>query len=78
MKKMLLGICFLFMSVQLTAQKLQGKVTDAATGMPVSSATIELANGEFTIANDSGEFQFKKLRATEHRLKNQRNWVSHT
>lgn len=69
MKKMFLGICYLLFTGQLFAQSLQGKVTDAATGMPVSSATIELDNSEFSIANDSGEFQFRKLKDRDYRIR---------
>ena len=34
----------------------KGKVTDAATGLPVPQATIELQNGTSTIADDQGAF----------------------
>ncbi|HKH60987.1 MAG TPA: TonB-dependent receptor [Flavitalea sp.] len=58
MKKMFLGICYLLFTQTLTAQNVVGKVTDANTGAPIASATIELNNFS-AVANDSGQFKIK-------------------
>ena len=58
MKKMFLGICYFLLTKTLSAQHVMGKVTDASTGVPVASATIEL-NNLSAIANDSGRFTFR-------------------
>ena len=58
MKKMFLGICYFLLARTLSAQQVMGKVTDAVTGVPVASATIEL-NNLSAVANDSGRFTFR-------------------
>jgi iron complex outermembrane receptor protein len=69
MKKMLFGICYLLLTTAVIAQKLQGKVTDAATGAAIASATIELDNSAFLIANEAGEFEFKKLKPKAYSIR---------
>lgn len=69
MKKMLLGICYLLFTQAVIAQILMGKVTDAATGESIASATIELDNSDFLIVNDSGEFKFKKIKPGVHAIR---------
>lgn len=69
MKKMFLGICYLLFTQALIAQGLLGKVTDSGTGAPIPSATIELDNFTFLIANDSGEFEFKTVKPGSHKIR---------
>jgi iron complex outermembrane receptor protein len=69
MKKMLLGICYLLLTRALFAQSLPGKVTDAETGAPIASATIELNNSASLIANDSGAFEFKKIKSGTYKIR---------
>ena len=69
MKKMFFGICYLLLTQAVNAQGLHGKVTDALTGAPIVSATIDLDNFVYNIANDSGEFEFKKLKSSNHNIR---------
>ncbi|MBC7827969.1 MAG: TonB-dependent receptor [Chitinophagaceae bacterium] len=69
MKKMLFGICYLLLTRTVVAQNLPGKVTDAATGAAIASATIELDNAGFLISSDSGEFEFKKLKPRTYAIR---------
>jgi iron complex outermembrane receptor protein len=69
MKKMLLGICFFLLSQVLFAQYIKGKVTDAETGTAIASATIELDNFSFAIANDKGEFEFNKVKSRSYSIR---------
>jgi iron complex outermembrane recepter protein len=62
MKKMFLGICYLMISVWLPAQQLKGRITDAATGTPIASATVALSNIATTFTNESGQFSFSRLK----------------
>lgn len=57
MKKFSLVTFLFFSATALFSQHpLTGKVTDAATGLPVPQATIELINGTSTVADDQGAF----------------------
>jgi iron complex outermembrane recepter protein len=69
MKKMFFGICYFLLTQAVIAQSLQGKVTDATTDAPVASATIELDNQAFQVANDKGEFEFGKLKPRLYTLR---------
>jgi len=69
MKKMLFGICYFLSTQAIMAQSLLGKVTDSTTGATIASATIELDNFSFFIANDDGEFEFKKLKPRIYTLR---------
>src|SRR4051812_40889132 len=61
MKKMFFGICYLLFTQYLTAQ-ISGKVTDAASSTPIASATVELSNGMATLTNETGQFEFRRLK----------------
>jgi len=61
MKKSFLGICFALMTYSLFAQTIAGRVTDP-DGNPLASATVELDRLASTITNESGNFEFKKLK----------------
>ena len=61
MKKSFLGICFALMTYSLSAQTIAGRVTDP-DGNPLASATVELDRLASTITNESGHFEFKKLK----------------
>lgn len=69
MKKMLFGICYFLLTHAAISQELQGKVTDATTGAAIASATIELDNSTSRIADDVGEFQFKKLKPKTYTIR---------
>ena len=69
MKKMFFGICYLLITQSILAQNLQGKVTDASSGAAIPAATVELENFTLLIANDSGEFTFRKLKPGSYRIK---------
>jgi iron complex outermembrane recepter protein len=66
MKKMILGICYLFLSQYLAAQ-ISGKVTDASS-TPIAAATVELSNGLSTLTTESGNFEFKKVKPGNYTL----------
>jgi iron complex outermembrane receptor protein len=66
MKKMFLGICYLLFVQYLSAQ-ISGKVTDASS-TPIASATVELSNGLSTLTNDSGAFEFRKVKPGNYTL----------
>ena len=66
MKKMILGICYLFLTQYLTAQ-ISGKVTDASQ-TPIAAATVELSNGLSTLTTESGSFEFKKVKPGNYTL----------
>jgi iron complex outermembrane recepter protein len=66
MKKMILGICYLFLTQYLAAQ-ISGKVTDASS-TPIASATVELSNGLSTLTTESGAFEFKKVKPGNYTL----------
>src|SRR5687768_11018159 len=61
MKKMFLGICYLLLT-QWSMAQISGKVTDAVTATPIASATVELDQQTVTLTNESGNFEFKKIR----------------
>lgn len=61
MKKMFLGICYLLLTHWSMGQ-ISGKVTDAVTAAPIASATVELDQQTVTLTNESGNFEFKKIR----------------
>jgi len=61
MKKSFLGICFALLTYSLSAQTIAGRVTDP-DGNPLASATVELDRLASTITNESGNFEFKKLK----------------
>jgi iron complex outermembrane recepter protein len=67
MKKMFLGICYLLFTQYLAAQ-ISGKVTDAVSSTPVTSATVELSNGMSTLTNDNGVFEFTKVKPGNYTL----------
>ena len=69
MKKLLLGICYLFISHTVLSQQISGRVTDAATGTAVAAATVELGKTASTLTNDSGYFVFKRPGQSESTLK---------
>src|SRR5690348_12056929 len=66
MKKMILGICYLFLTQYLSAQ-ISGKVTDASL-TPIASATVELSNGLSTLTAENGSFEFKKVKPGNYSL----------
>jgi iron complex outermembrane recepter protein len=66
MKKMILGICYLFLTQYLAAQ-ISGKVTDASS-TPIASATVELSNGLSTLTTESGTFEFRKVKPGNYTL----------
>ena len=68
MKKSFLGICFALMFYSLSAQTIAGRVTDP-DGNPLASATVELDRLASTISNESGNFEFKKLRKGSYLLR---------
>ena len=61
MKKSFLGICFALLIHYVSAQTIAGRVTDP-DGNPLASATIELDRFASTYTNDSGYFEFKRLK----------------
>lgn len=63
---MILGICYLFIMQCLHAQ-ISGRVTDASS-TPIASATVELSNGLFTLTNESGAFEFRKVKPGNYTL----------
>jgi iron complex outermembrane receptor protein len=67
MKKLFLGICYLFMSQLALAQTLKGKITDSSAA-PVASATVALNNSS-VITDEAGNFQFRNLRPGNHVLR---------
>lgn len=69
MKKMLLGICYLLISLWLPAQQLKGKITDAVTGKPIASATVALSNIATTASNEAGLFSFTRLKPGNYVLR---------
>ncbi|WP_276480012.1 TonB-dependent receptor [Paraflavitalea pollutisoli] len=69
MRKMLLGICYLLISHGLLAQQIKGHVTDASTGGPVASATVELSNIATLVTNESGQFAFNRIRQGTYTLR---------
>ncbi len=68
MKKSFLGICFALLTYSLSAQTIAGRVTDS-DGNPLASATVELDRLASTITNESGDFEFKKLRKGSYLLR---------
>jgi len=67
MKKSFLGICFALLFHYVSAQTIAGRVADPE-GNPLASATVELdilaKAGTFsTLTNDSGYFEFGRLKA---------------
>ena len=64
---MFLGICYFLLTQTLGAQNVVGKVTDAGTGAPIPSATIELDHFS-AVANDSGKFGIRIPPGT-HRIR---------
>src|SRR5688500_4048244 len=69
MKKMFLGICYLMISVWLPAQQLKGRITDAATGTPIASATVALSTIATTFTSESGQFSFSWLKPGNYILR---------
>lgn len=69
MKKMFLGICYLLISHGLSAQQVAGQVTDASTGSPVASASVELSNIATIITNESGQFAFQRVKQGRYSLR---------
>lgn len=69
MKKMFLGICYLLISHGLLAQQIKGQVTDASTGGPVASATVELSNIATVSTNESGQFTFSRIKQGRYTLR---------
>ena len=68
MKKMFLGICYFLFTQAVIAQRLHGKVTDSKSGAAIPSATIELDNSAFSVADDSGTFDFKSLKQKSYQI----------
>src|SRR5882724_12063582 len=69
MKKMFLGICFMLISYLLSAQQIAGKVTDAASGAPIPSATVEIPDIASTVTNNAGSFLFKKIKTGTYTIR---------
>jgi len=69
MKKMLLGICYLLISHGLSAQQVAGQVTDASSGGPVASATVELSNIATGSTNVAGRFVFTRIKQGRYTLR---------
>src|SRR5712671_2232275 len=69
MKKMFLGICFILFSHLLSAQQITGKVTDATSGAPIPSATIEIPDIASTVTDNAGNFQFRKIKAGNYTVR---------
>lgn len=67
MKKLFLGICYLFLSCVIYAQQIRGKITDPSS-VPVASATVELGNAT-VITDPAGNFQFKNVKPGNHLLR---------
>lgn len=63
---MFLGICYLLIMQCLSAQ-ISGRVTDASS-TPIASATVELSNGMSTLTNESGAFEFRKVKPGNYTL----------
>lgn len=62
MKKLLLGICLIFMANSIEAQiKFHGVVVDKETGLPLPGVSVE-TNNLGSITNENGEFTFSNLR----------------
>ncbi len=68
MKKSFLGICFAVFFQSLTAQIIAGRVVDPE-GNPLASATIELDRYGNTISNETGYFEFKRLKQGTYLLR---------
>lgn len=64
--KMFFASCLLFSTLNLFCQRVfTGKITDAATGLPIPQATIELQNGTSTMADDQGTFSASLKKGTQ-------------
>ena len=68
MKKMYLGICYVLILQSIQAQRITGRVSDAGTGAPIAFASIEVAGISSTITNESGEFDFGKVRPGNYQV----------
>lgn len=68
MKKLFLGICYVFFTHILIAQTISGTVKDALTGEPIASASLTLQNAGSTISMTDGSFIFKKVRGKNLQL----------
>ncbi len=68
MKKSFLGICFALLIHYASAQTIAGRITDP-DGNPLAAATVELDRFASTLANDSGYFEFKRLKAGTYLLR---------
>jgi iron complex outermembrane recepter protein len=68
MKKLFLGICYMFVSQIIISQTISGKLTDES-GSPVPSATIELENVATVLSNERGEFSFGKIKPGNYLLR---------
>lgn len=69
MKKMFLGVCLILISHWISAQQMAGKVTDASTGTPIPSATVEIPDIASTITDNAGNFLFKKIKAGNYTVR---------
>jgi iron complex outermembrane recepter protein len=69
MKKMILGICYVLISQFVLAQRITGKVTDAANGKAIPFATVELNNVTTVVTNETGIFEFKKLKPGNYTIR---------
>lgn len=67
MKKLFLGICYLFVSHAVLSQQIRGRVTEASNGTAVAAATVESGNSA-TLTNDSGYFVIRNTKQTVVRV----------
>lgn len=60
MKRSILFFLLLAFVVQLQAQSVKGRVTDAQTGHPIESATVVFDNGMYVQTNEQGYFELPR------------------
>lgn len=60
MKRLIVGVCFLLVSVLSYSQAVRGRILDAASGQPLSQATVELQGSGTTTTNENGFFSFPR------------------
>ncbi|HSZ85531.1 MAG TPA: carboxypeptidase regulatory-like domain-containing protein, partial [Puia sp.] len=73
MKKRASVLFFIFYFLLLTsfafAQINKGKITDSLTGLPVAGATVSIDGIGTTSTNESGVFEFKKIKTGSYHTK---------
>ncbi|HEX4373202.1 MAG TPA: TonB-dependent receptor [Puia sp.] len=60
---------FYFFTSVVFAQINKGKITDSLTGLPVAGATVSVDGIGTTSTNESGIFEFKKIKPGNYRIK---------